>query len=451
MGIKKRPKMSVWQYLALGYLIVILVGSVLLVMPFAARDGQTSYLDALFTSASATCVTGLIVFDTATHWNLFGQIVILCLIQLGGLGFTTFVTTLFMMVKHGNLGLYEKRAVLQSLGSNKLKGFGVLIQRIVIGTFVLEFTGAALLSIRFIQDFGAARGIFYAVFHAVSAFCNAGFDVLGRACGQEYASLTHYAADPLVVLVISALIIVGGLGFCVWGDVFDVRLKLKKCQFYTKFILIVNSALLFVSVALFLLFERDNPAFGNNFGEKLLNAIFSAATARTAGFNTVDLGKISQSSYLLTVILMFVGGSSGSTAGGVKVSTFAVILMGMWANLRGRRDIVLGKRRLDHAIVGQALAIFASYLTLVLISTITILAIETQAQFSVVLFETVSAIGTVGLSLSLTPALSAASRIILIVLMYMGRVGVLTLSFALRAKKPEPEVRKPLVDTLYIG
>ena len=442
--------MSVWQYLALGYLIVILVGSILLVLPFAARDGQTSYLDALFTSASATCVTGLIVFDTATHWTVFGQIVILCLIQLGGLGFTTFVTVLFMMVKHGNLGLYEKRAVLQSLGSNKLKGFGVLIKRIVIGTIVMELTGALLLSIRFLQDFDVAHGIFYAVFHAVSAFCNAGFDVLGRAYG-EYASLSHYASDPLVVLVISALIIVGGLGFCVWGDVFDVRLKLKKCHFYTKFILTVNSAVLFVSIALFLLFERDNAAFGSNFGEKLLGAIFSATTARTAGFNTVSLESLSQSSYLLTVILMFVGGSSGSTAGGVKVSTFAVVLMGMWANLRGRRDIVLGRRRLDHAIVGQALAIFASYLTLVLISTVTILAIETQAEFSVVLFETVSAIGTVGLSMSLTPTLSAASRIILIVLMYMGRVGVLTLSFALRAKKPEPEVRKPLVDTLYIG
>lgn len=443
--------MSVWQYLALGYLIVILVGSILLVLPFATRNGQSLYIDALFTSASATCVTGLVVFDTAIHWTIFGQIVILCLIQLGGLGFTTFVTVLFMMIKRGNLGLYEKRAVLQSLGSTKLKGFGLLIKRIVIGTLIMELAGAALLSIRFLQDFDVAHGIFYAVFLSVSAFCNAGFDVLGVACGQEYASLTHYASDPLVVLVISALIIVGGLGFCVWGDLFDARFRLKKCQFYTKFILIVNSALLCVSTALFLLFERNNAAFGANFGEKLLNAIFCSTTARTAGFNTVSIESMTQSSYLLTVILMFIGGSSGSTAGGVKVGTFSVILMGMWANLRGKRDIVFSKRRLDHTIVGQALAIFASYLILVLLSTITILAIESQAGFSAVLFETVSALGTVGLSMSLTPTLSVASQVILIMLMYMGRVGVLTLSFALRAKKSEPEVRKPLVDTFYIG
>lgn len=446
MGVKTRPKMSVWRYLSLGYLVVILIGSVLLVLPFAARDGHTHYYDALFTSVSATCVTGLVPFDTATHWTLFGQIVILCLIQLGGLGFTTFVTILFMMVKRGNLGLYEKRAVLQSLGSKRLKGVGVLIRRIVVGTILMEVAGAALLSIRFIKDFGALRGIFYAIFHAVSAFCNAGFDLLGRAYG-EFSSLSHYAHDPLVVLVICTLIIVGGLGFCIWGDVLDCKFRLKKCQFYTKFILSVNSALLLISTALFLLFERSGQSFGN----QLLEAMFNATTARTAGFSTVPPEQLSQSGYLLTVVLMFIGGCSGSTAGGVKVSTFAVIVMGMWANLRGNRDISLGKRRLDHALVGQALAIFVSYLSLVLLSTLVILAIE-PASFAAVLYETVSAIGTVGLTYaSLTPTLGIASKIILILLMYMGRVGILTLAFALRVKRSELEVRKPLVDTLYIG
>lgn len=445
MGVKSRPKMSVWRYLSLGYLVVILVGSVLLVMPFAAREGHTSYLDALFTSVSATCVTGLVVFDTWVHWSLFGQIVILGLIQFGGLGFTTFVTVLFMMVKRGNLGLYERRAVLQSFGSTRLKGVGALIKRIILGTVIMEFAGAALLSVRFIRDFGVWRGIFYSVFHAVSAFCNAGFDLLGRQ-GSEFASFSRYAHDPLVVLVISALIIVGGLGFCIWGDVLDCKFRLKKCQFYTRFILIVNSALLLLSTALFLVFERS----GQNFGNQLLEAIFNATTARTAGFSTVSPDKLSQSGYLLTVILMFIGGCSGSTAGGVKVSTFAVIVMGMWANLRGKRDIDLGKRRLDHTLVGQALAIFVSYLSLVLLSTIIILTIE-EASFAAVLYETVSAIGTVGLSFTLTPTLGIASKLILIVLMYMGRVGILTLAFALRAKRSEPEVRKPLVDTLYIG
>lgn len=450
MAIKVRPKMSVWKYLALGYLVAIVVGSILLVMPFAAREGHTSYLDALFTAASATCVTGLIPFDTATHWNLFGQIVILCLIQLGGLGFTTLVTILFMMIKRGNLGLYERHAMAQSLGGTRLKGMGTLIKRIVIGTFVMELAGACLLSIRFIADFGPARGIFYSVFHAVSAFCNAGFDLMGRAYG-EFASLSHYATDPLVVLVVAALIIVGGLGFCVWGDMFDCKLRLNKCQFYTKFILVVNSAILAVSIVLFLLFERNNPMCGSHFGEQLLYAIFNATTARTAGFSTCAPEALSESGYLLMVVLMFIGGSSGSTAGGVKVSTFAVMVMGMWSNLRGRRDITLGKNRLDHALVGQALAIFVAYLTLVLLSTMFILCFETHTTFEAVLFETVSAIGTVGLSCSLTPTLGIASKIILILLMYMGRVGILTLSLALRVKRSEPAVRKPLVDAMYIG
>lgn len=450
MKFHARPKMSVWKYLSLGYLIVILIGSVLLVMPFAAREGHTSYVDALFTAVSATCVTGLVPFDTAVHWNLFGQIVILCLIQLGGLGFTTIVTILFMMIKRGNLGLYERHAMAQSLGGTRLKGMGTLIKRIVIGTVAMELTGACLLSIRFISDFDVAHGIFYAVFHSVSAFCNAGFDVLGRACG-EFASLGAYRNDPLVVLTVSVLIIVGGLGFCVWGDVFDCKFRLKKCQFYTKFILVVNSAILAISVGLFLIFERSNAQFGANFGEKLLSSIFNAASARTAGFSTSAPEALSQSGYLLTVILMFIGGSSGSTAGGVKVSTFAVMVMGMWANLRGKRDINLGKHRLDNTLVGQALAIFVSYLSLVLISTLLILSFETHASFEAVLFETVSAIGTVGLSCSLTPTLGAVAKLILILLMYLGRVGILTLAFALRVKRYEPDVRKPLVDTMYIG
>lgn len=449
MKFKIKPKMSVWRYLSLGYLVVILAGSILLILPFATQAGQhTSYLDALFTAVSATCVTGLVVCDTAIHWSLFGQIVILLLIQLGGLGFTTFVTVLFLMIKRGNLGLYERRAVMQSFGGTRLKGVGTLIRRIVVGTLVLELSGAVLLSIQFVRDFGWARGIFYAVFHAVSAFCNAGFDLMGAWYG-EYASISHYAFNPLVILTLSALIIVGGLGFCIWGDVFDCKFRLNKCQFYTKFILVVNSALLVVSTALFLLFERNNPAAGANFGQKLLSSVFSATTARTAGFSAV--GNLSESGYLLTVILMFIGGCSGSTAGGVKVSTFAVIVMGMWANLRGRREINLGKRRLDYTLVGQALAIFTAYLMLVLVSTLAILAIEDKATFAAVLYETVSAIGTVGLTLSLTPTLSIASQIILILLMYLGRVGVLTLAFALRTKRSEPEVKRPLVDTLYIG
>lgn len=460
MKAKARLKLSVWQYLSIGYLTAIVLGSVLLILPFATREGVSApYLDALFTAASATCVTGLVVHDTNVYWSVFGQIVILFLIQMGGLGFTTFVSILFMMVKRGALGLYERSAVMQSFGNNKLSAVGKLVKRIVIGTFAMELIGAAVLCIRFVPDFGGI-GVYYALFHAVSAFCNAGFDLLGSASAQ-FVSLTAYGNDALVSLTVSVLVIIGGLGFIVWGDVFDCKLRFKKFQFYTKFILLVNTVLLCVSTLLFLLFERADPAFGDTFWQKLLHSFFNAASARTAGYASADPQSLSESGYLLTVILMFIGGCSGSTAGGIKVGTFAVIVMGMVTVLRGKRDINIGKRRIESTLMGQALAIFIAYLMLVLTATLVILAIEPSAiayngtevavTFKEVLFETVSALGTVGLTLSLTPVLSVASKLIVILLMYLGRVGVLTLAFALRRKREEPEVRKPLAETLYIG
>lgn len=440
--------MSVWRYLALGYLLAIVAGSILLILPFSTRGGETtSYLDALFTATSATCVTGLAVYDTGVHWSIFGQVVILILVQVGGLGFTTFVTTLFMMVRRGALGLSEKQAVMQSYGG-KMTGVGKLVIRIVVGTFLLEILGAAFLSIRFIPDYGAKRGIYYSVFHAVSAFCNAGFDLFGR---EGFFSLTAYAGDPIVSITVPLLVIVGGLGFCVWGDLFDCRFRWKKLQFYTKFILIVNSMILFGSMFLFLGFEWNASFAGYGIGKKFLCAFFDASTSRTAGFCTTDLTQLSGSGYLLTIILMFIGGCSGSTAGGIKISTFAVIVMGMVAVLRGRRDINVGKRRIDHSLLMQALAIFVAYLGIVLIGTMLVCAFEPKIEFQQILFEVVSALGTVGLSLGVTPELGVASRIIIILLMYMGRVGVLTLAFALRKKRKEAQVRRPLADTIYIG
>ena len=452
MKFQSRHRMSVWQYLALGYLLVILLGSVLLVLPAASKGGGTSYLDALFTATSATCVTGLAVYDTGVHWSGFGQAVILLLIQTGGLGFSTFVTVMFMMVRRGSLGVYEKRTIMQTFGGNRMSGAGKLILRVVVGTFAMEFVGACLLMIRFVPQFGGI-GVYYSVFHAVSAFCNAGFDLFGRE-GAEFVSLSAYATDPLVSIVIPVLIILGGLGFCVWGDLIDCRLRPKKMQFYTKFILLFNSLLLVISTALFLLFERSNPAYADyNFGQKLLCSFFNATTTRTAGFFTTDFSALSESGYLLAVILMFIGGSSGSTAGGIKISTFAVIVTGMWTVLRGRRDINIGKRRIDGSLLGQALAIFTAYLSIILLATMVICAIEPAGSdtFQSVLFETASALGTVGLSLGITPNLHAVSKVVVILLMYMGRAGVLTLSLAIARKRSEPEVRRPVVETFYIG
>lgn len=446
MKLKTKRKMSIWRYLTLGYLIVILSGSILLILPFATRDGETtSYINALFTATSAACVTGLVPFDTFTHWSLFGQIVILFLIQLGGLGFTTFVSILFIMVRRG-FGLYERSAVVRSFGSNSLQGVKTLVKRIVVWTFIIELFGAGLLCIRFIPDFGTWKGIYFSVFHAVSAYCNAGFDLMGTA-----GSLTRYASDPLVILTVSALIFIGGLGFCVWGDIFNCKGNPKKFQFYTKFILFCSLILLAVSTGLFLAFDWNSPAYmGKSAGGKILCALFEATTARTAGFYTVDYNQISESGYLLTVILMFIGGCSGSTAGGIKVGTFAVMIMGMLAALRGKADINLGKRRVDMSQLHQALAIFTAYLTIILIAVMTICAIEPYS-FMQVLFETVSALGTVGLSMSLTPLLSVASKIILILLMFAGRAGVLTIAMAFgRKNKTEAQIKRP-VEVIFIG
>lgn len=442
--------MSIWQSLAVGYFLIVLVGGFFLTLPISSADGAwTPFIDALFTATSATCVTGLTPVVPGVHWNAFGQVVILLLIQIGGLGFTTLVSILFMAIGGRSFGLYERTAMAQSVGESRLTGIKTLVKRILIGTLIFEFAGALLLMIRFIPDFGGI-GVWYAFFHAISAFCNAGFDIIGLQ-GQ---SLSDYARDPLVSLVICILIIIGGLGFCVWGNVADCKCNPKKFQFYTKLALIGTGVLLVAGTFLFLLFEWNNPNYeGYTFGEKLLCSFFNSVTARTAGFFTTPPESLSNSGCLLMIILMFIGACSGSTGGGVKVSTFTVIIMGMISVMRGKRDITIGKRRIDQSVLGQALAVFVAYLVLTVSATLLINAIEPDAvaAFDAVSFETVSAIGTVGLSMALTPLLSPVSKIIIIILMYLGRVGILTFAFALkRRKKAEAAVRRP-IDTVFIG
>lgn len=449
---KRKTKLSIWQVLSLGYLVVIIVGSLLLMLPFATKEGQsTSYINALFTSTSAACVTGLTPYDVNLHFSLFGQIVILLLIQLGGLGFMTFVSVLFEAIGR-NLGLLQRRAVMLSSGETQLGGVRKLIRRILLGTLIFEGIGALLLCIRFIPDFGVGRGIYYAIFHAVSAFCNAGFDLMGGTFGSEgFVSLTHYATDPLVSLTVCALIIIGGLGFCVWSDVLDNRGNSKKFALHTRIVLVGTAILLTLSTLLFLLFERNSAATADyNVGEKLLVAFFNATTPRTAGFSVVDLSSLSDSGYLFTLVLMAIGGNPASTAGGIKLTTLVVIVVGMLSVFRGKKDIELGKKRIPSTLLSEALAIFVAFLFIALFATGTICAIEPNAGFKAVLFEVFSAIGTVGLSLSLTPTLAIASKIILILLMFTGRVGILTIALAVARKQTSADVRKPL-DNLLIG
>ena len=447
----KKLRVSEWQVLALGYLIVILIGSILLIVPYATADGQkTDYLNALFTSVSATCVTGLVPYDTGTHWSLYGQIVILLLIQTGGLGFMTFVSSVLMMLGKG-MRMGGRIALMASSGARKQSGITSLVKRITLGTLIFEVAGALLLSIRFIPMFGAARGVWFSIFHSVTAFCNAGFDLMGSV---GVASLTAFAFDPLVNITICCLIILGGLGFCVWGDVLDCRFHFGKFQLNTKTVLTVSGVILAVSTALFMVFEWNNPYLaGRNFGEKLLVALFNATSPRTAGFYAMEPAYLSDSGYLLTIVLMFIGGGTGSTAGGIKVGTFAVIMMGMFGVFRGNRDINIGKKRIEYSLLSQALAIFAACLMLVILATLSVCAIEggDDISFKEILFECVSALGTVGLTLGGTTAkLAAASKVIIMLLMYAGRAGILTLAFAVAKKRKASEIRKP-IDTLLIG
>lgn len=454
MKAKRRWHLSIWQMLTLGYLCVILIGTLLLMLPFATREGEsTTLLNALFTSTSATCVTGLIAYDTATHWTLFGQIVIICLIQLGGLGFMTVVSAIFRLL-HRDIGLFGSKMLMASTGGGNRAEMKRLFSHILLGTLLIEGLGAILLSIRFIPQLGVGRGIYFAVWHSISAFCNAGFDLMGGVHSADtFVSFTHYATDPLVSLTLCGLIILGGLGFCVWEDVLKRRGRFRRFQLHTKLVLVSTAGLLLLSTLLFLFFERNHFDPTYTHGEKLLISFFNATTPRTAGFNTVDLSTLSDSGYLLMLSLMFVGGSSASTAGGIKITTFFVIVAGIFSVFRGRQDIELGKKRLSHNLLHQALAIFVSCLAIVLAATVAICAIEEHnaaATLHAVLFETFSAMGTVGLSLGLTPTLAAASRIILMLLMYAGRVGILTIALAVAERRSTASVKRPL-DNILIG
>ncbi len=435
--------------LALLYLGGTVLGSILLILPFATKDGQTTtYINSLFTAASAVSLTGLVPYDTATHWTLFGQIVILLLIQTSGLGFMTLVSAAFLIFKH-TMSLNTRNVFMLDSGGN-MQGLKRLLVRIVTGTFICETVGALLLMISFIPDFGAGNGIYFSIWHSVSAFCNAGFDMLGTTANQ-FVSLTGYVKDPIVNLTICALILCGGLGFAVWSDIIDCKLNFKKYQLNSKVVLVVNAVLVLTGTALFVLFEWNSAQYSSfNFGEKLLASLFSAITPRTAGFSTTDYACVSESGYLLTIVLMFIGGGSGSTAGGMRVGTFAVIIMGMIASFRGKRDINIGKRRIEYSLLSQSLAILTAMLMVLVISISAICAIQPESTIKEITFECVSAISNTGLSMNFTPNLKTASSVIIIFLMYAGRVGILTLALALGQTKATAEIRYP-VDNLLIG
>lgn len=433
--------MSHAQIIALGFLLMIAAGTALLMLPAASSSGEGApFLTAAFTATSASCVTGLVVADTGTCWSAFGQAVLLVLIQTGGLGFMTVATLFFRLVRH-KVSMRERAVLAESINSVQIGRIMSLTKVIFTGTLIFELSGAALLAIRFIPQFGPGRGTWFAIFHSVSAFCNAGFDLLGGEFGP-YCSLTPYAGDALVNITVMALITVGGLGFLVWDDLLRRRMRWKRLELHTKLVLTASFALVVVGAALFFLLERRRMNASMPLGQQILVSFFSAVTPRTAGFNTVDTAALSPGSKLLTIMLMFVGGSSGSTAGGIKTTTLSVIALYAAAGMRRRRCACAYGRAISQDTLRSAVIVAVTNLMLALCGTLLISGAQGM-DLTDALFECFSAIGTVGMSTGVTRSLTALSRCAVILLMFCGRVGSVSFALALLEKRASPPVTYP--------
>ena len=440
-------KLTNMQIIALGFFILVLLGTGLLMLPFATAKGeQTSFLTALFTSVSATCVTGLVTVDTATHWTLFGQLVIIALIQIGGLGFIT-VATVFLSFARKNLGLKNRSLMAESISASSIAGLRPLTKRILKWTLIFEGSGAVLLLYPFIRRFGAAKGIYYAVFHAVSAFCNAGFDLMGAE--EPFSSFESFADDILVNTVFCLLIAIGGIGFAVWEDVRIHRLRLKHYSLHSKIVLCVSLILTFGGAILFYLFEAKGLFAGLPVWKGALRSVFQSVTCRTAGFNTISLSELSLPSVLLSCFLMLIGGSTGSTAGGIKTTTIAVTFLFLFSGLRARKRVTLFGRTIDESAVKKASGVICFNLSLIFIAAVLITAVQ-RLQLSDVLFETFSAMGTVGMTTGITRELTSVSQAAVMFLMFCGRVGSVTLASAFLERRAEAQVRYP-TEEIRIG
>ena len=417
--------------------MLILTGTLLLSLPFASRKaGSAEWLDCLFTATSAVCVTGLVVQDTASFWTPFGQAVILALIQIGGMGVVTAAVSLAFLSGR-KIGLMQRGVMQESISAPQLGGIVRLTRFIVLTSLGMEAAGALLLLPAMIPRFGIGPGIWRAVFHAVSAFCNAGFDLMGF--GAPFSSLTGFSRDPWVNIPVMLLITAGGIGFLVWNDLKEHGFRWKQYRLQTKAALVTSACLILLPALWFFFFETEQlPA-----EERILPSLFQSVTLRTAGFNTMDLNGISRTGQALMIVCMLVGGSPGSTAGGMKTTTAAMLLITAFAVFRRRDHVTLWGRRIADDTVRQAVAILMMYVLLFFVSGMVISRTEGLPLMSC-LFETASAIGTVGLSLGITPGLSAASRLILILLMFLGRVGGLTLIYAAQSVRKTSQSTLPL-------
>lgn len=433
--------MTSFQVITIGFLSVIFVGSILLMLPVSSKTGHfTPFLEALFTATSATCVTGLVVHDTATYWSGFGQLIILLLIQTGGMGVVTVAVSL-ATISGKKIGLMQRSTMQEAIAAPSVGGIVKLTGFILKSTMLIELTGAILMLPVFWKDCDGLSGIWYAVFHSISAFCNAGFDLMGNRA--QYSSLTGYAANGWINMVIMSLIVIGGIGFLTWDDVRYKGIHIRKYRMQSKVILLMTALLILLPFLYFYFGEFSQKVWDDmSTGEKIWGALFQTVTPRTAGFNTVDLTKFTESGKMVMILLMLTGGAPGSTAGGMKITTAAVLFMTLFSVFRKKEDTECFGRRIEEGTVKYASAVLLMYLALSLTGGIIISSME-KLPILTCLFETASAIGTVGLTLGITPQLGMVSRMILILLMFMGRVGGLTLVFAALSNKQRNVSRLP--------
>ncbi len=440
---RRRFQLNAVQSLAVSFAAMILLGGLLLALPIASRSGRAlPFLDALFTSASASCVTGLVLYDTFTQFTLFGQAVILLLIQIGGLSFMT-VSILVSILLGRRIGLHRRSVLMDTVGALQMGGVVRLTRRAMLVTAACEGAGAAALAVWFIPRYGFSRGLWMGVFHAVSAFCNAGFDLLGTG-----ASLTTLAGEALPNVVLMLLVLAGGLGFLVWDDLLTHRLRVRRWRLHSKIVLSATMALFLGGWLAFFILEGDYAFAGLPLGQKVLMSAFQSVTPRTAGFNTADLSALSQGGVLLTMILMFIGAGSGSTGGGVKANTFAVLLLSAAARVRRRQDVEAFHRRLDAATVHRAYSSVFLYCLTGLAGCMVLCLQGISVENA--LFEAVSAIGTVGLTLGVTPALAPAGKLAVLLLMFTGRVGSMSVAMAVTRDRPAPKLRS-VPEKILIG
>ncbi|MET3290686.1 UNVERIFIED_CONTAM: trk system potassium uptake protein TrkH [Brevibacillus sp. OAP136] len=425
--------------LVLGFALIILIGASLLHLPIATNDGQgLVWIDALFTATSATCVTGLVVVDTGTTFSTFGQLVVISLIQIGGIGFMTFAT-FFALLLRKRISLRERLLLQESLNHISIEGIVRLAKMILIFTALIECVGGILLSIRFAFDMPLGKAVFYGFFHAISNFNNAGFDLMG-----EFRSMTNYVADPVVNLVLCWLIVTGGIGFIVMSEVYEYR-HTRRLSLHSKVVLATTATLIGVGTILIFIFEYSNPKTLQplSFMGKVFGALFQSITARTAGSNTLNIGDMEHSSLFIIILLMFIGASPGSTGGGIKTTTFATLVGAVIAQAKGKEDVIFFRQRIVPQMIYKSLAVTMIALSLLISVTMILTITEQGADFLMILFEATSAFATTGLSMGLTPHLSISGKTVIVLTMFAGRVGPLTIAYALTLRKKKEYYRYP--------